>query len=87
MARRRRVNGGGMGNLTNGPGRLCMAMGITKAQHMLDVTVPPLYIKDELPVASEEIVETTRVGVEYAGEWKNLPWRFYIKGNKYVSVK
>ena len=87
MAKRRRVNGGGMGNLTNGPGRLCMAMGITKAQHMLDVTAPPLYIKDAPPVASEEIVETTRVGVEYAGEWKNLPWRFYIKGNKYVSVK
>ena len=46
MARRRRVNGGGVGNLTNGQGRLCMAMGITKAQHMLDVTVAPLYIKD-----------------------------------------
>ena len=87
MARRRRVNGGGVGNLTNGPGRLCMAMGITKAQHMLDVTVAPLYIKDAPLVDSEEIVETTRVGVEYAGEWKNLPWRFYIKGNKYVSVK
>jgi len=87
MARRREVNGGGIGNLTNGPGRLCMAMGITKKQHMLDVTVPPLYIKDAPLVASDEIVETTRVGVEYAGEWKNLPWRYYIKGNKYVSVK
>ena len=87
MARRRRVNDEGIGNLTKGPGRLCMAMGITKAQNKLDVTTPPLYIKNATTVNSEEIVETTRVGVEYAGEWKNFPWRFYIKGNKYVSVK
>jgi DNA-3-methyladenine glycosylase len=86
MARRRRVNGGGKGNLTKGSGRLCMAMGITKAQNKLDVTNPPFYIKNAPPVNSEEIVETTRVGVDYAGEWKKLPWRFYIKGNKYVSV-
>jgi DNA-3-methyladenine glycosylase len=87
MARRRRVNGVGIDNLTKGPGRLCMAMGITKAENKLDVTNSPLYIKNAAPVNSEEIVETTRVGVDYAGEWKNLPWRFYIKGNKYVSMK
>ncbi len=87
MAKRRRVNDGDLGNLTEGPGRLCMAMGITKAENKLDVTNRPLYIKNALPVNSEEIVETTRVGVDYAGEWKNLPWRFYIKGNKYISVK
>jgi DNA-3-methyladenine glycosylase len=87
MARRRRVIGVGKGNLTKGPGRLCMAMGITKAENKLDVTNPPLYIKNAAPVNSEEIVETTRVGVDYAGEWKNIPWRFYIKGNRYVSMK
>jgi DNA-3-methyladenine glycosylase len=87
MAKRRRANDGGVGNLTNGPGRLCMAMGITKTQHMLDVTVPPLYLKDNQLVNSDEIVETTRIGVGYSGEWKNRLWRFYIKGNKYVSMK
>ena len=87
MARYRGVNCAKMVNLTRGPGRLCMAMGITKTQNKLDVTNPPLYIENAPPVTSEEIVETTRVGVDYAGEWKNSPWRFYIKGNKYVSKK
>ncbi len=87
MARRRGVNGRRISNLAGGPGRLCIAMDITKTQNKLDVTKPPLYIKNAPPVNSEEIVQTTRVGVDYAGEWKNSPWRFYIKGNKYVSMK
>ena len=69
------------------PGRLCMAMGITKAQHKLDLTVPPFYIKDAEPISREDIVETTRIGVDYAGDWKDKPWRFYIRGNSFVSVK
>jgi DNA-3-methyladenine glycosylase len=87
MAIRRGVIGREIRNLAGGPGKLCIAMGITKAQNKLDITKPPLYIKNAPPVKSEEIVETTRVGVDYAGEWKNSPWRFYIKGNKYVSKK
>jgi DNA-3-methyladenine glycosylase len=87
MAKRRGVIGEGLGNLARGPGRLCMAMDITKAQNKLDVTKPPLYIKNVPAVNLDEIVETTRVGVDYAGEWKNSPWRFYIKGNKHVSKK
>ena len=72
--------------LTNGPSRLCMAMGITKAQNKTDLTAPPLYIEGAPPIPEKEIAETTRVGVDYAGEWKNKPWRFYIKGNRFVSV-
>jgi DNA-3-methyladenine glycosylase len=73
--------------LTNGPGRLCMAMGITKQQNKADVTAPPIYIQDAPIIAVDNIVETTRIGVDYAGEWKNQPWRFYIKENKFISVK
>jgi DNA-3-methyladenine glycosylase len=87
MARRRGVNDGWLGNLARGPGRLCMAMGITKVQNKLDITKPPLYVENAQLVNAEEIVATTRVGVDYAGEWKNSPWRFYIKENKYVSMK
>ena len=87
MAQRRRAVPGQRANLTNGPGRLCMAMDITKSQNKMGLTTPPLYIKNALLVPPNEIVETTRIGVEYAEEWKNRPWRFYIKGNKYVSAK
>jgi DNA-3-methyladenine glycosylase len=74
-------------NLTNGPGRLCMAMDISKAQNKLNLTAPPFYVEDASPVTQTDIVEATRIGVDYGGEWKNKPWRFYIKGNRFVSIK
>ena len=74
-------------NLTNGPSKLCMAMGISKAQNKTDLTAPPLYIEDAPLVPQDDIVETTRVGVDYSGEWKNKPWRFYIRNNRFVSIK
>ncbi len=85
MAKRRGAALGKVAGLTNGPGRLCMAMGITKLQHKLDLTTPPLYIQDASSIADEDIVETTRIGIDYSGDWKNKPWRFYIKGNSFVS--
>jgi DNA-3-methyladenine glycosylase len=74
-------------NLTNGPSRLCIAMGITKLQNQFDLTTSPLYIEDAKEISSSDIVKTTRVGVDYAGEWKNKTWRFYIKENSFVSLK
>jgi DNA-3-methyladenine glycosylase len=87
MEKRRGIVTGKVSNLTNGPGRLCMAMDITKALHKSDLTAPPFYIKDAEPIPKEAIVETTRIGVDYAGEWKDKPWRFYLRGNRFVSVK
>lgn len=87
MAKRRGAKQGKFTGLTNGPSRLCMAMSITKTQNKLDLTSPPLYIKDAAPIRQEDIIETTRIGVDYAGECKNYPWRFYLKDNKFVSVK
>jgi DNA-3-methyladenine glycosylase len=74
-------------NLTNGPSKMCMAMGLSKAQNKTNLTAPPLYIEDAPLIPQKEIVETTRVGVDYSREWKNKPWRFYIRDNRFVSVK
>ena len=87
MASRRKAVDGKKVSLTNGPGKLCMAMGITKKQNKLDVTYPPLYIKDEPVICSKEVVDTTRIGIDYAEKWKDKLWRFYIKGNKFISVE
>ena len=87
MAKRRGATEEKSTNLTNGPSKLCMAMGISKLQNKADITAPPLYINYSSPIPKEEIVETRRVGVHYAGEWKNKPWRFYIKDNRFVSLK
>jgi len=85
MAKRRGYPKGKAQTLTNGPGRLCMALGITKAQYGADLTMPPFYIADAEQVSSQDIVEAPRVGIDYAGDWKDKPWRFYIKANSYVS--
>ena len=74
-------------DLTNGPGRLCMAMGITKHQNKADLTSPPLYIQDATNIAANDVVKMTRIGIDYAGEWREMLWRFYIRGNSFVSVR
>jgi DNA-3-methyladenine glycosylase len=87
MAKRRGPIRRRVANLTNGPSRLCMAMGISRAHNKADLTAPPLYIKDSPSVLQKNIVETKRIGVDYAGNWKNKLWRFYIKDNNFVSLK
>ena len=71
--------------MASGPGKLCIAMDITKKLNKIDITFPPLYIENAPTIPQEDIVETTRIGVDYAGDWKNRCWRFYIKENSFVS--
>jgi DNA-3-methyladenine glycosylase len=87
MAKRRGVSNRNMIKLTNGPGKLCMAMGMSTKQNGIDLIVPPLHIDDEETVEKSNIVETTRVNVDYADEWKNSPWRYCIKDNAFVSKR
>ena len=72
--------------LTNGPGKLAQALALTRLTHNgLDVTVPGSEIV-VLPqtVPAFERVETTRIGLT---QGTDLPWRYYIRGNEYVSRK
>lgn len=73
--------------LTNGPGKLCKALSIER-----DLNGAKLYEKGELYLIDDgfkgfNIVETKRIGIDYAEEAIDFPWRFYIEGNKYVSKK
>lgn len=73
---------------TNGPGRLCRALNIDRRLNGHDLTTGELYFAEPDPPANPfEIVATTRVGVDYAGEWATKPLRFYIRGNPYVSKR
>ncbi|MEJ2242468.1 MAG: DNA-3-methyladenine glycosylase [Candidatus Bathyarchaeota archaeon] len=74
-------------NLANGPSKLCLALDITKKHNKHDLTVPPLYLKDAPSIPVENIIQKTRIGIDYSGQWKNKLWRFYIKENKYISKK
>lgn len=69
--------------LTNGPAKLCQALAIDRSfnGHNLERQPLRLIAKKELPIDS--IIQTTRVGISRA---KDMPWRFYIRDNPYVSV-
>ncbi|RLG44779.1 MAG: DNA-3-methyladenine glycosylase [Thermoproteota archaeon] len=72
--------------LCKGPGSLTKAMGIGMELNGTDMTGDRLFIED-IGYHPREIVQTTRIGVDYAEEDALKPWRFYIKGNRYVSRK
>ena len=73
-------------NLTNGPGKLCRALLIDKNLNGEDLCGAKLYI-EEGEKERFNIISSKRVGIDYAEEAKDYLWRFYIEGNKYVSVK
>ncbi len=72
--------------LTNGPGKLCRALLIDKGLNEEDLCGSRLYI-EEGENETFSTVSTKRVGVDYAEEAKDYPWRFYIEHNNYVSVR
>jgi len=68
--------------VSNGPAKLCYALGIDRTMNGHDLHEPPLQLIINDPNAQRDIVQTTRVGITQA---KDVPWRFYLKDNKYVS--
>jgi len=68
--------------LTNGPGKLVQALGINRQHNQLPVFKKPLYLLTG--ERKEKIGITTRIGLT---EGADLPLRFYLEGNRYVSVK
>jgi DNA-3-methyladenine glycosylase len=71
-------------DIASGPGKLCMAMGIDKRLNGADLAGNTLWIEDR-KLTVDEIEVSPRVGVDYAGDYKDKPWRFYIRGNPHVS--
>ena len=71
-------------NLTNGPGKLCQAMELDKYLNGEDLCGDTLYI-EERKVESFNIINTKRIGIDYAEEAKDFLYRYYIEGNSYIS--
>ncbi|MEA4827590.1 MAG: DNA-3-methyladenine glycosylase [Clostridium sp.] len=71
-------------NLTNGPGKLCKAMNITKELNGEDLCGDKIYILDNND-SDFNIVYSKRIGIDYAEEARDYLWRFYIENNKFVS--
>ena len=74
--------------LTNGPGKLTQAMAINGADYGRDLCGDELFLEDgDDNIPRGKIGRSARINVDYAGEWAGLPWRFYERGNRYVSVR
>src|SRR5689334_8663699 len=71
-----------MGRDTFGPGKLTQAMGITKSENFLDLTVrnSQLWIEEGVPVPKKNVTIGPRVGLNKTPEpWLSKPWRFLVK--------
>ena len=74
-------------NLTNGPGKLCIALGIDRKLDAADLRGNKVWLEEHEQVQRSRILAGPRIGIDYAEEWIDKPWRFWIKGNPYVSRK
>lgn len=81
---KRRGNITSIYNLTNGPGKVTQAMGIDASFNKKNLFTPSIYIYQPENQPDFEIVTTTRIGINVG---KELPYRFYIKNNPFVSRK
>ncbi|HEX3568486.1 MAG TPA: DNA-3-methyladenine glycosylase [Candidatus Saccharimonadales bacterium] len=68
--------------LTNGPAKLCQALGIDKQLNGHDLRQQPLHLTVNAAVPQTAVVQTTRIGISKAAD---QPWRFYLRGNPFVS--
>jgi len=74
-------------NLTNGPGKLCIALGIDRSLDAADLTGNKVWIEAGEHISRSRILAGPRIGIDYAEDWVDKPWRFWIKNNPYVSRK
>lgn len=68
--------------LTNGPGKLCTALGIDGSMNAKSLQKKPLRLREGAPVSDDEVEVTTRIGITRCAEW---PLRWIVKGNRFVS--
>lgn len=77
-----------MYNILNGPAKLCREFHIDKKLNGWDLTSgKKLWIEDGETIEPNQIKKSKRIGVDYAGKWKDKLLRFYIKDNGYISKK
>lgn len=68
--------------LTNGPAKLCQALAIDTSFNGHDLAAPPIRLELRPQLGDDAVVQTTRIGITKAVD---VPWRFYIANNPYVS--
>jgi len=72
--------------LTNGPAKLCQALAIVKSFNGVDLCTSEVLFVEEGEIAGrEEIAASPRIGIKADDLASSVPWRFYLRGNDFVS--
>lgn len=82
IMQRRRPAARKLEDLASGPGKLTLAMAITRAHYGLDMTRGALVVREPVEARRVEIEVTPRIGIRDCADW---PLRFVVKGNRFVS--
>jgi DNA-3-methyladenine glycosylase len=82
MRRRRHPGTRGVEGLANGPGKLTLALGISRRHNGADFTKGPLTIHQPAGAEAVRIGVSPRIGIRHCADW---PLRFFIQGNRFVS--
>jgi len=69
-------------DLTNGPGKLCAALGIDGSMNGLSLQHRPIAIREGESIPAEKIETTARIGITRAADWQ---LRYLVRGNPWVS--
>ena len=72
-------------NLTNGPSKLSQAMDIDTSLKGIDLCGDELFIISGKTFNNDEILSAPRVNIDYAEEYNDKQWRFFLKDNEFVS--
>ena len=83
---RRRRHGRSEYELTSGPGRLCLAMGIDRKLDKADLLGDRVWLEDGISISPRQIARGPRIGIDYAEKWIDKPWRFWVRDNPFVST-
>lgn len=71
-------------NLTSGPGKICQAFGLDRGHSGIDLTGKKIFLLDQPKIKKSLIGISKRIGISKS---VNLPWRFFIKDNPFLSRK
>ncbi len=71
-------------NLTNGPGKICQAFNINRKHYGVNLTGDRIFLLEQPKLKKSEIAISHRIGIKKSVD---LPWRFYIKHNPFVSKR
>jgi DNA-3-methyladenine glycosylase len=74
-------------NLTSGPGKLCIALDINRSLNGEDLLGNNIWLEDYKSFSAAEVEIGKRIGIDYAEEFADKTWRFFLKNSEFVSKK